>query len=152
EVTLVAAGPGETASVSSGVRVVADRIQDVARRGRETNPVLDVGEVTSYDNGAGGKHLVSLHYGQKPPPGSTAPSVEADVDATVALHAKPVVSPFAFGGCGLVTPAYPGMRALLAHNRGLVNDALVAGYLWPQQPGGTVPPNQDGDWWLALPT
>jgi hypothetical protein len=74
------------------------------------------------------------------------------VDSTVDLHAKPVAAPFAFHRTGLMTPVYPGMRAVLAHNRGLVNDAVVAGFLWPDEPAQQRPPNQPGDWWLALPT
>src|SRR5205807_1410893 len=37
-------------------------------------------------------------------------------------------------------------------NRGLVNDAVVAGFLWPDNPATRRPPNEPGDYWLALPT
>jgi hypothetical protein len=51
-----------------------------------------------------------------------------------------------------MVPVYPGMRALLAHNRGLVNDAVLTGFIWPENPPTRRPPNEPGDYWLALPT
>jgi hypothetical protein len=34
----------------------------------------------------------------------------------------------------------------------LVNDAVVAGFLWAEQPRLEPPKNAPGDWWLCLPT
>jgi hypothetical protein len=65
---------------------------------------------------------------------------------------KPLLSPFAWHRCGLVVPVYEGMRALLAHNTNLTNDAIVAGFLWPEQPTYEPPENEQGDYWLSLPT
>jgi len=70
----------------------------------------------------------------------------------VQLHNKPIASPFAFHQCGLIVPIYPKMRALLAHNRGLVNDAIVVGFVWPENPMQERPKNEAGDYWLCLPT
>ncbi|GLY16388.1 hypothetical protein LWF15_29875 [Kineosporia rhizophila] len=149
---VVAAPAGEPVRMSGGVQGVVDRLEDIASRGREDHPGVDVGEVTTYRAGKDGKHLGDLHYGQKVASGVVAPSVASPVTDDVELHNKPIASPFAFHQVGLVTPVYPGMRALLAHNRGLVNDAVVAGWLWPEKPRHAPPKNEPGDYWLALPT
>jgi hypothetical protein len=65
---------------------------------------------------------------------------------------KPVVSPFAWHKCGLVVPVYPGMKAVLAHNQGLDNDALVTGFVWSETPAIDPPESHAGDWWLCLPS
>lgn len=149
---LVAVAPGARARVATGVQSVVDRVQDVVDRGRADHPVIDVGLVTTYSPGKGGKHVADLDYGQQPNPGVSTPSVAGPVQDDVQLHAKPIASPFAFHNVGLVTPVYPGMRALLAHNRGAVDDAVVSGWLWSRQPEHRPPPNEPGDYWLALPT
>jgi hypothetical protein len=149
---VVVAKPGERAKRLTGAHGVVDRIRDLAETVREQRPALDVGQVASYDDGAGGKHLATLRYGQSPPADAVAPSVEVAVDPEPQLHGKPIASPFAFHKCGLVVPVLPGMRALLAHNRGLVNDAVVAGFLWAEKPRLEPPQNAAGDWWLCLPT
>src|SRR5262249_27478256 len=64
---------------------------------------------------------------------------------------KPIVSPFAWNKCGLVVPVYPGMKALLSHNVGLGDDALLTGFLWSETPSIEPPQNKAGDWWLCLP-
>ncbi|HYY81164.1 MAG TPA: hypothetical protein VFD04_18580 [Actinomycetes bacterium] len=152
DVTVAVAKPGERAKRLTGAHGVVDRIRDLAETVREQRPALDVGQVAGYDDGAGGKHLATLRYGQSPPADAVAPSVEVAVDREPQLHGKPLASPFAFHKCGLVVPVLPGMRALLAHNRGLVNDAVVAGFLWSEQPRLEPPQNAAGDWWLCLPT
>jgi hypothetical protein len=133
EVDLIAAGSGQRAEVNGGVQVVADRWQGMVDRAHDDRPAIDVGEVTSY---AEGRHTASLHYGQSPDPGVNAPSVASPVDPDLNLRQKPIASPFAFDRTGLVTPVYPRMRALLAHNRSTVNDAVVAGFLWLALPTG----------------
>ncbi|MFJ5302582.1 hypothetical protein [Streptomyces sp. NPDC088350] len=151
ELGLIAAGAGERAQVTTGVQVVADRWQGMVDRAHDNRPAIDVGEVTEYTAGAG-KHLASLHYAQVPDPGVVAPSVASPVDTGASMHEKPIASVFAFDRTGLVVPVYPGMRALLAHNRGTVNDAVLAGFLWPDNPATRRPANEPGDYWLALPT
>lgn len=149
EVQVVAAAAGEPAEVVDGsVRSVVDRIEAGAERERRARPSVDVGEVTSYRSRG---HQVSLKYGQSPPASMATPSVSGAIGDDTLLD-KPVAAPFAFGPCGLITPVYPGMRALLAHNRGLVNDAAVVGYLWPRTPGARSPSPDPGDYWLSLPT
>ncbi|MEO5878202.1 MAG: hypothetical protein ABIS86_03810 [Streptosporangiaceae bacterium] len=141
---LISAGPGERAQVSSGVQAVVDRFRDLVDRSRDDHPSIDVGEVTGY---ADGEHLASLHYGQAP-----EGRVAAPVGTAVELHGKPVASAFAFHRTGLMTPVYPKMRAVLAHNRGRVDDAVVTGFVWPDDPARQRPADQPGDYWLALPT
>lgn len=149
EVRAAAVPAGAMAEVlDGGVPGVVDRLQASADRDRQARPSVDVGEVTAY---RGKGHQVSLTYGQSPPPSMGSPSVQGEI-GDASLLDKPVASPFAFGPCGLMTPVYPGMRALLAHNRDLVNDAAVVGYLWPRTPGATAPEPHPGDHWLALPT
>ncbi|MFN2496346.1 MAG: hypothetical protein ABR608_10645 [Pseudonocardiaceae bacterium] len=152
ELRLIAAGPGERAQVNTGVQGVVDRWRDVIDRGRDDHPAIDLGEVTGYATGADGKHLASLHYGQAPEAGVAAPSVTSPIGAAVNLHDKPIASSFAFHKTGLITPVYPKMRAVLAHNRSQVNDAMITGFVWPDNPSQQRPANQAGDYWLALPT
>jgi len=152
EVLVVSARPGERARRPTGVSGVVDRLRDLAGTVHDERPAWDMGEIQAYETGGDGKHLASLRYGQSPPADAVAPSVEVPVDQEPLLHAKPLVSPFAFHKCGLVVPVLPGMRAVLGHNRGLVNDAVVAGYVWAEQPRLQPPKNAAGDWWLCLPT
>jgi hypothetical protein len=149
-VRVIVADPGQPAGRTPGAQGIARRIRELAEG--VARPAIDVGEVTSYDAGKNAKHLADLKYGQSPPAEAVAPSVEQPVNDQPVLHAKPISSPFAWHNCGLVVPVYPEMRALLAHNRGSVNDAVVAGFLWAEQPAYSRPKNEDGDWWLCLPT
>ncbi|MEW2352941.1 hypothetical protein [Spirillospora sp. NPDC029432] len=149
DVTLVAARAGRLSPAAGGARGMLDTLRARGERDRMAAPDIDVGDVTKYTRGG---HRVTMKYGQSPAPGSASPSVTDPVDDDAVLHEKPVAAPFAFGPCGLMTPVYPGMRALLAHNRGLVNDAAVVGYLWRRTPGAPAPEPRAGDYWLALPT
>jgi hypothetical protein len=152
QVLLVVVDPGKQAPRTTGADAVVQRMHDVAESVHAERPAIDVGEVAGYAAGSGSRHLADLRYGQSPPPDTVAPSVEAAVDREPQLHERPIASPFAFHRCGLVVPVLPGMRAVLAHNRGLVNDAVVTGFLWPEEPAYQPPENQPGDWWLCLPT
>ncbi|WP_322762455.1 hypothetical protein [Frankia sp. Cr2] len=58
------------------------------------------------------------------------------------------LTPFAWGGCGLVLPRYPGTRVALAYRNGRPDDPVDVGALWPS---GHAPVSQPGDWWLSLP-
>jgi hypothetical protein len=60
----------------------------------------------------------------------------------------PYLSPFAWGGCGLVLPRYPGTRTLLVNRNGKPNDLVEVGALWES---GHAPESEPGDWWLILP-
>lgn len=152
EVKLVLADSGKRARSTTGAQGVVDRVRDVLEGTQSQRPALDMGQISEYTPGSQQKHLVTLDYGQSPPVDAVAPSVETPIDGALQLHNKPVASPFAFHRCGLMVPIYPKMRALLAHNRGLVNDAIVAGFVWPENPAQDRPANEAGDYWLCLPT
>ncbi len=152
KVMVVVAKPGQIAPNLVGAHGVVGRIRDVVEGTQSQKPAIDIGQIKEYEAGNQQKHLATLDYGQSPGADVIAPSVETSVDQKTQLHSKPISSPFAWQQCGLMVPVYPGMRALLAHNRGLVNDAVVAGFLWSEQPTYERPKNEAGDYWLCLPT
>ena len=109
-------------------------------------------EVTSV-KAAADAYQADLYYGQPAPSNETQPSINAAIkeqDDHV-YEGKPIGSPFAWRKCGLVTPVYPGMKAVVAHNRALASDGIVTGYIWSKQPDFPPPENHAGDWWLCLP-
>lgn len=151
------ANPGEKVNdIEKGVLGVAALIYKAAKAVQKQGPALDVGEVSVYVPGKQSdtkkRHRTTLNYAQSPRPEIVNPSVEAEVNKNPQLLNKPLLSPFAWHRCGLIVPVYEGMRALLAHNTNLSNDAIVAGFLWPEQPNYEPPENEQGDYWLCLPT
>jgi hypothetical protein len=153
ELEVVVADPGATARSTRGVTALVDRWRDVTESMLDQRPALDVGQVNAYEAGDDDKHLATLDYAVTPASDSVAPSVaEAIASGGTQLRDKPIASPFAWHKCGLVVPVYPGMRALLGHNRGLVNDAVLCGFLWAENPLHQRPKNHPGDYWLCLPT
>ena len=148
--TLADAQAGQLTRLQSGAHSVIRRVRDLAESTQQ--PAIDVGEVQTYTPGAQQKHLTTLNYKQSPPVDAISPSVQTPVNhGPLQLTDRPIASPFAFHKCGLVTPVYPKMRALLAHNLGLTNDAIVTGFLWADNPLLQAPPNLAGDYWLCLP-
>ncbi|ADB53372.1 hypothetical protein [Conexibacter woesei] len=135
-----------------GAARVVDRFRELASS--DARPGIDVGEVASYEAGSEGKHLATVWYGQRVDEETVAPSVETPVIRRddQQLRQRPIASPFAWHRCGLVVPAYPGQRTLLSHNRGDVNDVVLHGYVWAEEPLMERPRNEPGDWWLCLPT
>jgi hypothetical protein len=132
-------------SAASAATDITDRIRSQAFE----NPVVEIASVKAAADG----YLVDLYYGQPAAGSETQPSINAAIklqDDHV-FQDKPVVSPFAWRKCGLVTPVYPGMKAVIVHNRALASDGIVAGYIWSKQPDFPPPENQSGDWWLCLP-
>lgn len=133
------------------IQSLSQRIKDEQRK----RPVLEVGKIKDYRSGASGEagHRSTLYFGQRYPRSETQPSVRAPVetDDQQLLRNKPLVAPFAWRKCGLVVPVYPGMKALVGHNLGLADDALVTGFIWSEEPAFEPPSNQPGDWWLCLP-
>lgn len=136
---------GAERSAGSLARDVNDRIRSQAFE----NPVVEVASVKA----AADAYQADLHYGQPAPGNETQPSINAAINRQDdhVYEGKPIASPFAWRKCGLVTPVYPGMKAVVAHNRGLSSDAIVAGYIWSKLPDFPPPANQSGDWWLCLP-
>jgi len=133
-------------------------VQSLAKRmteQRQQRPTLEVGQVKDYKSGKDddAKHRGTLWYGQRFAGTETQPSVRTAVendDKQVARN-KPMLSPFAWRKCGLIVPIYPGMKALMGHNRNLPDDIVTLGFLWSDQPAFEPPGNKEGDWWLCLP-
>jgi hypothetical protein len=127
------------------VRDVSDRIRQQAF----DNPVVEIAAVKD----ASDAYQANLYYGQPASGEETQPSINIAINQRDdhVYAGKPIASPFAWRKCGLVTPVYPGMKALLVHNRAVASDGIVAGYIWSKQPDFAPPSNQAGDWWLCLP-
>jgi len=133
-------------SAAGGAQDVASAIKSEAGK----NPVIEVASVKA----AADKYpyQADLYYGQQRKD-EQQPSIEAAVVADIChlYRHRPIASPFAWRKCGLVTPIYPVMKALVAHNAGLATDGIVTGYIWSKLPDLPPPPNEPGDWWLCLP-
>lgn len=132
-------------SAMSAAAGIANRIRS---QGAE-NPIVEVTAVKS----AGDAYVADLYYGQAPAGAETQPSIKMAVNQQGAqvYPQKPIMSPFAWRKCGLVTPIYPGMKAVVLHNRAQASDAIVTGYIWSKKPDFAPPANHSGDWWLCLP-
>jgi hypothetical protein len=134
---------------------IVDGISQISIAQRRQRPSIEIGSVQKYTPGSGGdhKHSTTLFYGQVYERTEIQPSFNAEVQNTETQRFpdKPLVSAFAWRKCGLVTPVYPGMKAVLGHNLNLEDDALVTGFMWSAQPAFDPPQNQAGDWWLCLP-
>jgi hypothetical protein len=149
-ITLAALEAGQVGEVMTGPQAIARRFRDLAGDVGRQRPAIDIGQVTAYVS----KHRATLNYGQSPSLNEATPSVDVKVDEIPQLQAQAIASPFAWQKCGLIVPVYSGMRALLAHNLGLVNDAVIAGFLWSDVKDAAFerPKNEEGDYWLCLPT
>ena len=116
---------------------------------------IEIAKVKEYSatGAAGDKHRATLYYGQVSDPVETQPSIHANVETKEEQIAekRPMISPFAWHKCGLIVPVYKGMKAVLAHNRGLGDDSLVSGFIWSETPAIEPPASHAGDWWLCLP-
>ncbi|MFF0792253.1 hypothetical protein [Streptomyces spiralis] len=82
-------------------------------------------------------------------PSPNVPSKADPAKTPTQLVGKPYLTPYAFGGTGLVVPHYPGMRVVSLHYREEPQNAVAAGALWES---GKAPRSHLGDWWLSLPT
>ena len=138
----------DAAAERSAGSAARDVNQSIKSQGFD-NPVL---EIVSLKKAADG-YQADVFYGQAVPSGETQPSFNVAVkqDAEHIYEARPIASAFAWRKCGLVTPVYAGMKALLGHNRALASDGIVTGYLWSKEPDFAPPANNIGDWWLCLP-
>ena len=137
---------GRSASAQAVAELLSNKMQDA----HEAHPAIDVGRVK---DSTPAKRVASLYYRQDFSPTKASPSVDSDISTqNVVLQDKPVASSFAFHKVGLVVPLYEGMRALIAQNRSIRQDAIVAGFLWSNDPQMDPPQGQATDWWLCLPT
>ncbi|MGW6058050.1 hypothetical protein [Streptomyces sp. NPDC055189] len=153
DISAVSAHPGVSYR-RTGATGVADRMRGMVRSALTDRPAIDVGDVVSALPGsADPAHRATLSYGQEPPSGASAPVVDDPLRADApCLYDRPVAAPFAWDRCGLVVPVYPGMRAVLAHNRGAVDDPVVSGFVWSGAADHQPPEAEEGDYWLCLPT
>lgn len=89
------------------VQSISQRVQQKLKQ----RASIEVGAVKSYSAGAAGdtQHTATLYYGQKSRASETQPSIRTDVETNddQLLKNKPMLSPFAWRKCGLVTPVYP---------------------------------------------
>lgn len=135
---------------------IIEGLSRITAETRRERPSLEVGKVKEYSAGTSSTapNRATLYYGQTYERTETQPSIHTavDTDEQQVANQRPMLSPFAWHKCGLVVPVYPGMKALLAHNLGLGDDSLVAGFLWSEQPAIQPPRNEAGDWWLCLPS
>ncbi|MDR3470655.1 MAG: hypothetical protein P4M09_03035 [Devosia sp.] len=134
------------ASADSATRDLTDKIRAQASE----NPVVEIAAVKATAD----PYRADLYYGQTVDGNETQPSINVAVDQNDehVYRGKPIASPFAWRKCGLVTPVYPGMKAVVAHSRGSATDGVVTGYIWSKAPDFGPPISQLGDWWLCLPT
>lgn len=144
---------GQRPSAEAIAGILSSRLEDLPRK----RPFVAIGKVKNHEPGNASSsppHRASLYFPKKETSAEhTQPSIAEDVEASGErlLERKPLVSSFAWHKCGLVTPVYPGMKAVLLHNLGLADDALVAGFLWSTKPKMEPPPSRTGDYWLCLP-
>ena len=140
----------ETALIKPNAERFVQESLDKNEKERRNRPSIEVGAVKEYTPK---KHLTTLYFGQSFPAAESQPSLQTKVNNNEELifKNKPIISLFAWHKCGLVTPIYPGMKALLNHNRSLPDDVLITGFMWSKTPEIEPPPNQKGDWWLCLP-
>lgn len=132
---------GAAAAVEGIARTVAQRAPGARLR---------AGQVRSHPGSPAEQNASDLWYSTAPPDGmpNEIRRVAITPDQHGELPAVPVVTPFAFGGYGLVLPRYPGSRVLLADAGGGGREVVDIGGVWED---GISPPAKPGDWWLVLP-
>jgi hypothetical protein len=132
-------------SAHAAARSVADRVRSQAFE----NPAVEVAAIKR----AGSEYTADVYYGQASAGHETRPSINAPVRPSddQIYESMPIASMFAWRKCGLVTPVYPGMKAVVVHNRSMASDGIIGGYIWSKDPAFAPPPNKPGDWWLCLP-
>ncbi|HEX5543347.1 MAG TPA: hypothetical protein VFX60_17635 [Micromonospora sp.] len=139
---------GPTAEAHRVAETIDARIGTMARSRRS----VDAGVITAQSVAASAqRHAQRLDLddglAQAAPPNVV---VRGKLDSPAThLTDKPYVTPFAYGGTGLVVPHYPGTRVVHLNHDGDPRNAVVAGCVWDE---GSEPESQAGDWWLTLPT
>lgn len=130
---------------AAAARDLTDKIRSQAFE----NPVVEIVSLKA----AAQPYQADSYYGQPAAGSETQPSINVAIQQQNdnVYTGKPIASPFAWRKCGLVTPVYSSMKAVMLHNRALASDGVITGYLWSKQPDFPPPPNQAGDWWLCLP-
>lgn len=144
-----ATGRQVDSAIGSSADATARDLNDKIRSQATQNPAIEVAAVKATAE----RYGADLYFGQSAEGNETQASINVAVDQQDdhVYQGKPIASAFAWRKCGLVTPVYPAMKAVVLHNRGSASDGIVAGYLWSKQPDFAPPDNQAGDWWLCLP-
>lgn len=137
--------PADHAAGAAGA--VEGLAQAVAQRNSGTR--LRAGQVRAHPGSPADQNTSDLWYATAPTDGMPGElrRVAVTPDQHGELAGIPVVTPFAYGGYGLVLPRYPGSRVLLADTGG-GRDVVDLGGVWED---GVCPPAEPGDWWLVLP-
>jgi hypothetical protein len=148
--------PADPASAAASPVVAAgDAIRRAARLASGEARGLDVGEVRAVATNASGaveppSQTETVWEGLVRPDGRPNGVRRLPVrrEHPAPLPGVSYLTPFAWGGCGLILPRYPGTRVALAYRNGRPDDPVDVGSLWPS---GHAPVSQPGDWWLSLP-
>jgi hypothetical protein len=141
-------------SASPGVAVV-EAVRRVVRASRVESRSMEVGEVRAAATNASGAveppaQTTTVWEGLTRPDGRPNGSRRLPIrrEEPSPLAGVPYLTPFAWGGCGLILPRYPGTRVALGYRNGFADDVVDLGALWPS---GHAPVSQPGDYWLMLP-
>ena len=146
------AAPTAARSSASPAEAAAAGIRRLAGTGQAH--VLEVGEVRAVATTVSGAveppaQTETVHQGLVPDGRRhEARRRPLRTDGATTQPGTSYLTPFAWGGCGLVLPRYPGTRVALAFRNGKVDDPLDVGALWP---AGHAPVSEPGDFWLSLP-
>jgi hypothetical protein len=146
--------PAATAAASPGVSA-AGAVLRAARRATGEVRTLEVGEVRAAATSASGTveppaqtEIVWEGLAARDGRPNGARRLAARREHPSPLNGVAYLTPFAWGGCGLILPRYPGTRVALGYRNGEADDPVDLGAIWPS---GHAPVSQPGDWWLLLP-
>ena len=143
------------AATASPGTAAAEAVRRTARLATGEARTLEVGEVRTAATNASGAveppaQTETVWEGLVRPDGrpNGARRLAPRREQPAPLPGVSYLTPFAWGGCGLILPRYPGTRVALVYRNGRPDDPVDVGALWPS---GHAPVSQPGDWWLSLP-
>lgn len=148
--------PARTSAGGDAAVAVGRQVRDLARATLGRIRLPEVAEVRSAVSKAGSPpaeppaQTVTVWEGTGGSTGQANPSRRLPVARAQPIERRGVatLTPFAWGGCGLAVPRYPGMRVMLSYGNGLAQDPVDLGALWGPAARMDAEP---GDWWLKLP-
>lgn len=144
------AAPATTASPEGRA---ADAIVRYVRRLVGESTGADVGEVRAVEASGDQAQTLTVWRGlaaaQNDGGAGQARRLDVERPSRSEQQQVPYLTPFAWGGCGLILPCYPGSRMLIDDRNGMSDDPVALGSMW--QAGHTPDNAQAGDWWLILP-
>ena len=122
---------------------LASILQEAITNTVDKKPTIDTGNVEQvYDS----ERLLTAKFGLDSAKNKSivTPSIEADVGVNnVFTIKKPICSPFAGDGYGMIVPVYQNQRAILGFNRLDLQDVNILGFLWKK--GWTIPEHDAGE-------